>query len=116
MAIKHNYKKMRKLKIVIWFLVLAGIAYFIFQGDVKQWYHDMSTTTVNQAATPEAPKLPKGVEEVMNRADFKKQQELQAKEIYLLEEKKRVQAEYDAKLADIEKQLEEVRGQKVSFQ
>ncbi len=55
------------------------------------------------------------IEKVMSREDFKRQQELLAKEIYLKEEKSRIQTEYNAKLSKIEKDLESVRSEKITF-
>lgn len=64
----------------------------------------------------------KKLNEIRNRADIKKQQELIVRETYLSEEKARVLAEkaeaiakFDAEVDSIEKNLESVRAEKLSF-
>jgi len=50
--------------------------------------------------------------EIRNRETIKQQQELIVKETYLIEEKTRLQAE----IAEVEKKLESIRGEKLSLQ
>lgn len=104
---------MKKFKIysllILAIACLAG-AYWVYQSNVGHIVY-------NSAEMPRLPsKMEKAIEDIMSREDFKRQQELRAKEIYLTEEKAKIEAEYKAKIDDIEKQLEQIRGEKVSFQ
>lgn len=106
-------KRKSKFKlVVVIILVIAGyLAY--------EYYSQSSVIeVVNTPATPEQVEsaMEKSIKAIQEREEFKKQQEVRAKEIYLTEEKARIQAEYDEKLTKIEAQLEEVRAEKVSFQ
>lgn len=63
-----------------------------------------------------------GIEEIANRPEIKKQQELIVKEQYIkeekartLEEKKKVIAEFDLKLQSYELELEGIRKEKIVF-
>jgi hypothetical protein len=62
-------------------------------------------------------------EDIRNRAEIQRQQELIVMETYLSEERIRIEgekeaaiADFDSQLAEVEAKLEEVRGEKVSFQ
>lgn len=92
-------------------LTLAVVCIGIYTSD--RW--NTSTIQIKPVieTTPKQEKT--GIEQVMSRAEFKKQQELLAKEIFLTEEKQRIETELKTKIDSIEKQLEEVRSQKTSF-
>ena len=107
----------RKARRVIWFfaiaLVVCGIAY--------SYIKNVSTIYV-QADVPVI-KSNKDMDDIRNRADIKKQQEVIVQEAYYLQQKDKVTGEkeasiqdFDNQLSDIEKQLEDVRAQKLSFQ
>ncbi len=102
---------MKNKKLITFLIFLAILA-------LSYGYLNKQNTVTYSESENKSPTLPvsnKGIDEVMNRAEFKKQQELLAKEIFLTEEKQRIEAELKAKIDSIEKQLEEVRSQKVSF-
>ena len=76
-----------------------------------------------QRPSPAAIQDTKKLDEIRNRPGIKQQQELIVQETYLNEEKSRIQTEkvqatakYDSQIADVEKQLEQVRSEKTSFQ
>lgn len=64
----------------------------------------------------------KKLDEIRNRENIKRQQELIVQEIYLSEEKDRINQEkeeaikmFDAQIQEKEKQLEDIRAEKISF-
>lgn len=116
--------KKRKSKFIALLIVVA-----LVMGGT--WYasEHMSTTTVysnqNQAEekAPEPSVDNKKLDEIRSREAIKKQQELIVMETYLNEEKERIEAEkeaaiakFDAEIAEVEKNLEGVRAEKLSFQ
>jgi hypothetical protein len=104
---------MKTFKSIIVVAVIGLVAYGAVYA--VQNYAPKQNFTIPEQASAHQDEYVGGVEQVMSREDFKKQQALLAKEIYLKEEKLRVQTEYDAKLKKIETDLEAVRAEKVTF-
>ncbi len=109
---KGRFAKSKK-----WVIVLLVV---LFSGYLV-WAYNVQTHTVNYTAPLN--KVLSGIEEIANRPDIKRQQELIVKEEYTKEEKaktleakKKAVAEFDAKLAGYETELESIRKEKVSFQ
>lgn len=103
-------KKIKKV------LVLAVIAFVVFVS-VKFYFSDMYKTITSEneyVAQPVEEKT--GVEEVKSRSSFKahmqKIEDIEAKKIYLSEQK----SKHTAELAQIEKDLESVRADELSFE
>lgn len=129
MAIKHNYKRMRKLKFIIFILIVLGAGYLYadhkgYFTEMKGWF-ETSTTYTNTSATSTVT-VDEGKDEkdrIRSREEIKRQQELIVEETYLNEERARVEkakadaiAKYDAEIAELEAKLEAVRTERVSFQ
>ena len=106
---------MTKQKLVI--IVVCAVLLFVAAGISNR----ILNSGVNVASAPSLD--PKVLDEIRNREDIKKQQELIVQETYFVEEKAKAQADkdaaiakFDAQISSIEKQLEGVRSQKLSFQ
>lgn len=102
-------------------LAIGGTGYLIMTHDKVAESYQAPTTVTTQVDEYET-----GVESVLNREEFKRQQALLAKEIFLKETKTQTQAEYDqkmtaikaefeGKLKKIETDLEAVRSEKITF-
>lgn len=99
-------------------IVLIGIGFYFYNKASTTTYVRDGETTVKVDSDEQKKK-----DEIRNRADIQKQQELLVQETYLTEKKAATEkekadaiAKYDGQLADIEAQLEAVRGQQISFQ
>lgn len=106
--------------------IFVIIAFFIF---VAYQYKVSLSSDIQTPETTEQVKVENTgskIDEVMNEVDFKKKMELEAKKIVSEREKKaelarhdaEVKAEkekHDAKIAEIEKELEAVRAEELSF-
>lgn len=108
---KGRFAKSKKWLVI--FIVLGISGYVV-------WSYD----TQKEEIVFEAPviKVLDGIDEIANRPEIKRQQELIVKEQYVKEEKARTQeekkqsiADYDAKLAGYESELELIRKEKTVF-
>ena len=103
---------MKKFKLFIKVLLFTGLVV----GGLYLYLTNKETQSVTYQVKEKVEVKLSGVDEVKNREAFKKQMEMEAKRIYLQEEKSRIQKEYDAKLGEVEKQLEGIRKEEMSFQ
>lgn len=101
-------KKRSFWKRLIRFSVIIGIVVFLF-NQLKAPGEQSTQPIIDQVRNSE-------LEQVMNREDLKKQYELMAREVLLKEKKAAIEARYKAEIEAIELELEDVRGQKTSFQ
>lgn len=108
-------KKKLSLKVIVMLVVVVIVA--IAFAEVK----GIHTNAEQSISAPSQD--PKILDEIRNRPNIRKQQELIVQETYFIEEKGKVQTEkdsaiskFDNQISVIEKQLEEVRSQKLSFQ
>ena len=102
-------------------IVVAIVAYtsWIFYKSDTNVYNNEKEEVVEEISFSNTKRL----EEIRKREDVRKQQDLIVKEIYLTEKKERVEKEkketiehVDLQLAEIEKKLESVRNERLSFQ
>ena len=106
---------------VITAIVVALVAYtglVLYTSDTNV-YNNEKEEAVEEISFGDTKRL----EEIRKREDVRKQQELIVQEIYLTEKKERVEKEkketiehVDLQLAEIEKKLESVRNERLSFQ
>lgn len=107
-----------KLWIVVIVLVLVAAGFYVANKMGTVEIDNSGAPTVKVDSDEEKKK-----DEIRRREDIQKQQELLVQETYLKEKKDATEkekadaiAKYDSDLAQIETQLEAVRGQQVSFQ
>jgi uncharacterized protein (UPF0333 family) len=112
---------MKKLIFTVVFLIVVIFIILVFSGKLGQKGEiNVSTEDDNKEITMFGDN--KKMDDIRNRESIKKQQELIVQEVYLLEEKDRINAEkeeaikqFDTQISKIEKSLETVRAEKVSF-
>ena len=95
-------------------VLVTGVYYY------TPYDKDTDVYTADEEITTEDNKV---LEEIRSREDVRQQQELIVQEIYLIEQKEKVEAQkeiaivnFDTEIESIEKKLELVREQKLSFQ
>lgn len=103
-----------KTKKWFWVLVVFGVSGYII------WSYNVKTNTIEYKAPVQ--QVLSGIDEIANRPEIKRQQELIVKEQFVKEEKAKTQeakkkmiAEFDAKLAGFETELEAIRKEKTTF-
>ncbi len=108
---KGRFAKSKKWLVI--FIVLGISGYVV-------WAYNVDTRKVEYTAP--VVKVLDGIDEIANRPEIKRQQELIVKEAYVKEEKAKTQeakkqaiAEFDSKLAGFETELEAIRKEKTSF-
>ena len=108
---KGRFAKSKKWLVIFIVLVVSG--YIVWGYDVKKGEVVFEAPVI---------KVLDGIDEIANRPEIKRQQELIVKEQYVKEEKakaleakKQSIAEYDAKLAGFETELELIRKEKLGF-
>lgn len=122
MSKKRDGKHYSVKLLVFIVIVVLGLAFFfqkVNDGHTTDDYVQTASSTEQVLANTE----PDPYDEIRSRENIKRQQELIVKETYLSEEKARVENEkkkaiedFDSQLSNLETQLEEVRGEKLSFQ
>ena len=100
--------KLKHFLILIIGISLCTYAYFYFTEDQAQNTAVISETVQAQ----EVRKIDRDLENIMNREDFKKMMELEARQIFLDEKREKLVGEINA----IEIELESIRTEKASFQ
>lgn len=108
--------------IILGVLMVLGLVTFIMsRGSITTVNNENATSTSEVMEVINEEDLKK--DSIREREDIRIQQELIVQETYLGEERARVEkekeeatAKFDAELEDLELQLEEVRGKKLSFQ
>ena len=98
----------KKSSFFFWLVVIL-----IFGGGY--YGYKIDTTQVTPIQEPVVEVKDSKLEEVMNEADFKKKMELEAKKIVFERERKAEIERHEAKMAEIEKELEAIRGEELSF-
>lgn len=96
-------------KVTFFIIMIVAVAIFINSKTEKP--EPIDVTTVPQVVEVKDSKL----EEVMNEADFKKKMELEAKKIVFERERKAEIERHETKMAEIEKELEAIRGEELIF-
>jgi len=112
---------MKKIIFTVAFVIIVVLIILIFSGSIGQKGEiNASTEDDNKEITMFGDN--KKMDDIRNRESIKRQQELIVQEVYLLEEKDRINAEkeeaikqFDTQISKIEKSLETVRTEKVSF-
>jgi len=114
---KHRIRKTVLLIVVI--LVLSLVFALVIRSFRAHKDITVPTETTQKTTTYEDNKK---LDEIRNRENIKRQQELIVQEVYLSEEKDRINREkedaikqFDAQIQTVEKKLEDVRAEKVSF-
>lgn len=109
----------KKLKIILILVTLIiAVSLYVYHTKTSIITDEISTTSQIVEEFGDSVKL----DEIRERQNVKRQQELIVQEIYLLEEKDRIQTEkeetikkYDTEIQNIENKLESVRNEKLSF-
>ncbi len=108
---------MKRIKLLpfIVLLVIVSVGLFFLATSVKRT-SQQDNNQVLQSANE------KKLEEIRSRENIKRQQELIVQETFLMEEKDRIKNEkdeaiksFDAQTAEVEKQLEAVRAEQITF-
>ena len=101
--------KLKNILLLIIGISLCTYAYFYFTDNQVQ---DIITTSEATTETQEVRKIDRDIENIMNREDFRKMMELEARQIFLDEKREKLVEEIN----QIELELASIRTEQASFQ
>lgn len=118
---RRKEEKGSKLGLILLVVIAVAVGAFILLNTSSTSTYTSEVSSAIDQIVPEEPKDP--YDDIRNREYIKRQQELIVLETFLNEERARVEkekadaiAKFDSEIAGLETKLEEVRGEKVSFQ
>lgn len=118
---RRKEEKGSKLGLILLVVIAVAVGAFILLNTSSTSTYTSEVSSAIDQIVPEEPKDP--YDDIRNREYIKRQQELIVLETFLNEERARVEkekadaiAKFDSEIAGLETKLEEVRGEKMSFQ
>lgn len=109
-------RKNKFVKVLSWIITLIIIGAIIYVlgligFSIARHLSKPKTPAVTTVTTTD-----NGVQAVMNSAEFQKEEQNKAQQIYLQQQMTELKADYDAKNADLETKLENARQEELTFQ